>query len=74
MKSDWQRRLDAANMRAQEKTLRVALRLLREAGLDDWRPESASHNDTSSDISAYLCITDLFGKSDWGWVKLHMAL
>ena len=20
-------------------------------------------------ISAYLCITDLFGKSDWGWVK-----
>jgi hypothetical protein len=41
-------------MRAQEKTLRVALRLLREAGLDDWRPESASHNDTSSE---YLCIS-----------------
>lgn len=49
-----QTRLDAANMRAQEKTLRVALRLLREAGLDDWRPESASHNEVVAPNTGHL--------------------
>lgn len=41
-------------MRAQEKTLRVALRLLREAGLDDWRPESASHNEVVAPNTGHL--------------------